>query len=203
MVKLLPLILSVSMASASADSCAGTMADQPGLQCNYCGAPAGRAPSSLGDVAAIACSLCRLAQHLERPRINEEARLIWLPEMSQAALNVLMRRIHSGLRGLGERLETDVRPSLAVGERTLLYHGQQALLVRAREAEVRLGTSDPAELADALLRLSSAAVARRDALLGGVRILPMGRLFEGSEDIYPAIVDSWRQTAGHPPGGTE
>ena len=202
MVKLLPLVLSVSMGSASAGSCAGSVADQPGLQCSYCGAPAGRAPSSLGDVAAIACSLCGLAQHLERPRINEEARLIWLPEMSQAALNVLVRRLHSGLRGLGERLETEARPSLAVGERPLLYHGQQALLERAREAEVRLGTSDPAELADGLLRLSSAAVARRDALLGGVRMLPMGRLFEGNEDVYPAIVDSWRQTAGRPAGGT-
>ena len=202
MVRLLPLVLSVSMGSASADSCAGSVVDQPGLQCSYCGAPAGRAPSSLGDVAAIACSLCGLAQHLERPRINEEARLIWLPETSQAALNVLVRRLHSGLRGLGERLETEARPSLAVGERPLLYHGQQALLQRAREAEVRLGTSDPAELAGGLLRLSSAAFARRDALLGGVRMLPMGRLFERSEDVYPAIVDSWRQTAGHPAGGT-
>ena len=200
--KLLPLVLSVSMASASADSCAGSVVDQPGLRCSYCGAPAGRAPLRLGDVAAIACSLCGLAQHLERPRINEEARLIWLPEMSQAALNVVVRRIHCGLRGLGERLETDARPSLPVGERTLLYHGQQALLGRAREAEVRLGTSDPAELADGLLRLSGTAYARRDALLGGVRLLPMGRLFEGSEDVYPAIVDNWRETTGHPAGGT-
>lgn len=202
MVKLLPLVLSVSMGSASADSCAGSVADQSGSPCSYCSAPAGRVPSSLADVAVAGCALCGLARHLERPRINEEARLIWLPEMSQAALNVIVRRIHSGLRRLGERLETEARPSLAVGERPLLYHGQQALLDRAREAKVRLGTSDPAELADALLRLSGAAFARCDALLGGVRMLPMGRLFEGSEDVYPAIVDSWRQTAGRPAGGT-
>ena len=191
---LLQLVLSVR--GPVAPPCGETTPFRSSSECRYCGAPIGRILADLADETVAACALCGLAQHLGRPRINEEARLVWVPEMSQAALNVLMRRIHTGLRSLGEPLETGAQPSLAVGDRTLLYHGQQGLLERTREAEVRLGSSDPGHLADALVRLSAGAFARRDALLGGIRLLPTGRLFEGGTDIYPDIVDSWRQGGG-------
>jgi hypothetical protein len=155
------------------------------------------------DVATPACVLCGLVLNLARPRIADEARLIWLPEISQAALSVMMRRLHTGLRGLGEALEASARPSLAMGERPLLYYAQQGLLERSREAEVRFGSSDPRALANALVRMSRAACARRGALLGGLRLLSLGRLFAGAKDIYPDIVDGWRN--GHTPrpmGGT-
>jgi len=35
--------------------------------------------------SAAACVLCYLCHHLERPRIDEETVLVWLPEMSQPA----------------------------------------------------------------------------------------------------------------------
>lgn len=194
---LLQLVLSVAGPGAAQRS--ETTPIRSSSECRYCGAPVGRVPADLADEIVATCALCGLAQHLGRPRINEEARLVWVPEMSQAALNVVMRRIHTGLRGLGERLETGTQPSLAVGDRTLLYHGQQGLLERTREAEVRLGSSDPRHLADALVRLSAGAFARRDALLGGARLLSMGRLFEGGTDIYPDIVDSWRHGGGPEP----
>ena len=201
MVSLLSLVLSVGRSGSCVVSRDGNAPAQAGLQCRYCGAAAGHVPFGLVEEAAVACALCGLVRHLERPRINEEARLIWLPEMSQAAVNAVTRRVHSGLRGLGERMEAGAQPSLAAGERPLLYHVQQALLERSREAEVHLGTSDPGELADGLVRLSAGAYARREALLGGIRLLPTGRLFEGGEDIYPAVVDSWRQGDGRPAGG--
>lgn len=49
----------------------------------------------------------------------------------------------------------------------------------------------PSDLARALLRLSPAVHARRAALLGGVRLLPLGRFFVAGEDVYPKIVDTW------------
>ena len=193
---LLPLVLSVGRVGPAEACVCGNRAVPAERCCRYCGAPAGNVPSDLMDGSASVCALCGLARHLERPRINEEARLIWLPEMSQAALSALMRRVHGGLRALGERLEADAQPSLAVGERPVLYHAQQGLLERSREAEVRFGSLDPGELADALVLLSGAAYGRREALLGGLRLLPMGRLLDSGEDVYPAIVDSWRGTAG-------
>jgi intracellular multiplication protein IcmJ len=191
---LLPLVLSIGGSGCGVDARSESAETPTERRCRYCGAPAGHTPNDFIDGAASACTLCGLALHLERPRIADEARLIWLPEMSQAALSVVMRRLHTGLRGLGERLEASARPSLAVGELPLLYHAQQGLLDRSREAEVRFGSSDPSELADALARLSRAAYAHRGALLGGLRLLPLGRLFAGAEDIYPAVVDSWRKS---------
>ena len=200
---LLPLVLSIGRSGCGERARSETADTQTGLQCRYCGAPAGHVPNDFVEEAAPACVLCGLVLNLARPRITDEARLIWLPEMSQAALSAVMRRLHTGLRRSGEPLEASARPSLAVGERPLLYHAQQGLLERSREAEVRFGSSDPRELADALVRMSRAAYARRGALLGGLRLLSLGRLFAGPDDIYPAVVDSWRKD-GMPPqvGGT-
>jgi intracellular multiplication protein IcmJ len=189
-VSLLPLVLGVGRSTPRSEApvTAGDAAE-----CRFCGAPVGTPPPGMSDVTAPpACALCGLALHLERPRINEEARLIWLPELSQPGLHAIIRRVHSALRSYGERLETGAVPSLAAGERPLLYHAQQAFLDRVRDAELRLGTSDPSDLADGLLRLSAGGVARRDVLLGGVRLLPMGRMFDGERDVYPQVVDSWR-----------
>lgn len=196
------LSLDLSVGKADAGNARGeTAPEKAGFQCRYCGAAVGHVPPSLVEDAAASCALCGLARHLERARIKEEARLIWLPEMSQAALNAVMRRVHCGLRGLGERMEPEARPVLAAGDGLSLYHLQQALLERSREAEVRLGTTDPGALGDGLVRLSAGAYARRGVLLGGIRLLPAGRLFEGGEDIYPVVVDRWRQIAARPAGG--
>jgi hypothetical protein len=134
-------------------------------------------------------------QHLERTHIDDEASLIWLPEMSQPALNSLMREIHCRLRALGESLLIDATPTLDTEDRPWLYHAQQALLGRRDAVAGRLGSSLLSELADALLRFPPAAYGRRAQLLSGVRLLPSGRFFDGDTDIYPEIVDSWRRHA--------
>jgi hypothetical protein len=132
-----------------------------------------------------------------RPRIDEEACVVWVPEMSQAALNVMIRRVHVALRAHGECVETEAKPARAVGLIPDLYHVEQALLERRREAETRLGTTSPTALADALLRLRPDAYAQRDKLLGGTRLLSLGRMFGGTANIYPEIVDSWSAFAGN------
>jgi intracellular multiplication protein IcmJ len=159
--------------------------------CCYCGCDIGKRVNSFSGVEAPACVLCALVQTLVRPRIDEEACIVWVPELSQPAMNVIIRRLHLTLRAHKERVETDAKPTKAVGIIPSLYHVGQALLDRRREAAARLGTSSPSELADALLRLTAESYSNRDRLLGGARLLSLGKLFDGTSDIYPEIVDSW------------
>ena len=49
-----------------------------------------------------------------------------------------------------------------------------------------------------MLELSPAAYARRAALLGGLRLMPLGRFFDGDRDVYPEIVDSWMKPSDKP-----
>jgi hypothetical protein len=191
-VTLQPLVMSVAVDATGAlpGGHVGNQADDSACVC--CGGVIGVA---VGSADAAVCLLCGLVRHLERPRIDEEARLVWLPEMSQAALNMVVRAAHCRLRTLGEKLDLDSTPSVATDDRVCLYHAQQALIARIEGAAGRLGSARPSDLADALLRLSPPAYRRRTHLLSGIRLLPAGRFFAGEDDIYPEVVDSWRGAA--------
>ena len=39
------------------------------------------------------------------------------------------------------------------------------------------------------------AYRERAKLLGGLRLLPLGRFFLGHKDVYPEVVDRWNATA--------
>ena len=109
----------------------------------------------------------RLPQHLERPRIDEEASLVWLPEMSQQAINAMMREIHIQIRALVEDVQAD---SVSRSNRRAiarLHYARAVLSERIQPAIDRVGTGSAHELGLALLELSPAAYARRAALLGG------------------------------------
>jgi hypothetical protein len=169
--------------------------------CSYCGCTIGKSPSALDGAKAAACILCGLVQNLVRPRIDDEACLVWIPELSQSAINVVIRRVHLLLRAHSESVEIEVKPTKVVGIIPSLYHVTQALRDRRREAEARLGTSAPSELGDALLRLAPDAHEERGKLLCGTRLLPLGRVYRGAENIYPQILDSWtvsRRPVGDP-----
>ena len=186
------LVLSVSVEVPPAASARDPQDGGNAERCSFCGGVIGLC--SVADAAAPSCALCRLVRHLERPRIDDEARLIWLPEMGQAAPISLVREMHCRLRGLGERLDAESAPTLTTDDRICLYHTQKALLARVEPAAAGLGSAQPSRLADALLRLSSPAYRRRAWLLSGLRLLPLGRFFDGDDDIYPEIVESWRRT---------
>jgi intracellular multiplication protein IcmJ len=190
-VNLWPLVLSasveVSVPASARDDQDGDNTDR----CSFCGGVIGLC--GIAGVAKPNCALCGLVRHLERPRIDDEARLIWLPGVGQAALIALVREMHRRLRAFGERLDADSAPIVVTDDRVCLYHAQQALLARVEPAAARLGSPRPSDLADTLLRLSSPAYRRRAWLLSGVRLLPLGRFFDGDDDIYPEIVESWRR----------
>ena len=179
--------------------------DSDELRCPFCDMKSGRwqnfvVPACPSHDCSVACVLCFLCRHLDRPRIDEEAVLVWLPEMSQPALNVTMREIHLQLRALGEDIYDAGRLRLDTPERLRLYYARSALSARAAAAASRLGTDKPSELAGGLCRLSPGAYANRAKLLDGVRLLPLGRVYAGNKDVYPEIVDSWREISKPPPG---
>jgi len=199
-VRLRPLVLSANFGVevAGPPGAAGeTLNNSDEPRCAFCGMHSGCwqrfvAPARRSHDCVAACVLCYLCRRLERPRIDEEAALVWLPEMSQPALNVTMREIHIQLRAFGEDLHDAGRLRLNMPERLRLYYARSALSARAAAVAGRLRTDKPSELAGALCRLSPGAYANRAKLLDGVRLLPLGRYYAGNKDVYPEIVDSWR-----------
>ena len=189
------LVLSVS------ESAAAPVCEWGNGRCSFCGGRLGSQggpPTQDAGNTATECALCLLVRHLDRARIDDEAELVWLPEMSQPAVNITMREIHHRLRALGESLDAATPPQRDTPERRRLYHARAALRERTGAAVARVGSFRPSELGRALLRLSPGAYTRRGKLLGGLRLLPAGHFFDGEHDIYPAIVDGWSCVAGSP-----
>ena len=158
--------------------------------CHFCGLMAGLHGMRIGQ--SISCVLCGVAQSLHRTMIDEEVRLIWLPEMSQPALNVLVRQIHIDLQVLGESVFCDDNPSHPGGMRTALYTAQRILRERSDAIVEKLGSSRASDLADALTVLSSRHVDVQTLPWGGLRAFPTGRFFVGGLNVYDEIVASWR-----------
>ena len=151
--------------------------------CGFCAQPGATFPARVRGPAGETirgCALCFLAEHLDRPRIDEEASLIWLPEVSQVVINTLMREIHIRLRTLGETLHAEFRLSLDTEERRRLFHARALLQSRGAAAVARLGTGRPSELAErdaAAFRrgLSAAIQAARRVAPAAVGTLLRGR----------------------------
>ena len=181
---LLPLIVSVV---SRVDRVA---VRQAGGSCQFCGfESAGWQEHRFGrrdsGNEARACALCHLTQHLERPEIDREAVLIWLPQMSQPALNRVSWRLYSILAehgvGFDRRRADGVRPEEAAGAVSLRLE----LKGLASVAERELGTSSPAELSEALFSMSPDTYAQRGKRLAGVRLLGLGQFYEDGRDIFP------------------
>jgi hypothetical protein len=141
---------------------------------------------------AFSCVLCGLVQSLHRTTIDEELRLIWLPEMSQAALNVMVRQIHIDLQELGESVYCDDTPKSSEGMRTVLYTAQRILRERSETIAERLGSSRASDLADALTVLVDRHVGLQNLPWGGLRAFPTGRFYVGGVNAYGKIIISWR-----------
>ena len=182
--RLAPLVLSVRESGRKA-GCAQN-------SCPFCGVrfAEGQEPFLCPDGSGdFSCAPCHLVRHLERDTIAEEAVLIWLPEMTQAALNALA---HGALKQLARdgalrwaaspfALTPDEVPNGAL-------EAIRALEARSVEAETRLGASSPRVLGAALMRMKPKAYEDRARLLGGLRLWPRGRFFVDGEDIYSRLI---------------
>jgi len=113
--------------------------------------------------------------------------LIWLPETSQAALHRIAVEIYVARIGRGGPAKT---------ARTCL----DWFMKRRQPARDRLGTDDPAKLAE---KLRDAPPKERAALaetLPGVRLFPLDRRIIREADLefnqFPQILAYWRSAAG-------
>ena len=90
--RLAPLVLSVRESGRTGGGAQSS--------CPFCGVrfAEGQEPFLCPDGSEdFSCAPCHLVRHLERDTIAEEAVLIWLPEMTQAALNALAHGAHKRL----------------------------------------------------------------------------------------------------------
>lgn len=124
------------------------------------------------------CSFCHMSFHIGRAGLSGEAELIWYPEVTQTSLNHLCRFLFVGMRAKGN---TNKAAETVFSQ----------LRIRAEEARRRLGTSDPADLGEAMLALDDEAYGDRAAILDGLRLLPLGRKYVGERDVFPSMVEFW------------
>ncbi len=122
--------------------------------------------------------------HLDRPTIDTEAVLGWVPEISQAALNRIIRELHCRLHQTAGASAIDPGPHYLSG----------ALNGRVAAAAKILGTSQPSELAQSLALLSSVNYAERHRRLGGIRIMAAGHFFVDGIDVYPQVLAEWTKS---------
>ncbi len=182
--RLAPLVLSVRESGRT-----GGVAQS---SCPFCGARSaeGQEPFLFPDgTADRSCPLCHLVRHLERDTIAEEAVLIWIPEMTQAAVNALAHAAHRRLAREGA-LHLAANP-FGLADRDApngALEAIRALAARSGEAEARLGTPSPRVLASALMRAKPKIYADRARLLGGLRLWPRGRFFMNGDDVYPRLI---------------
>lgn len=142
-----------------------------------------------------ACTLCHAAQHLGRATVGEELTLIWLPDVSQAALNCLVRRIHLTLHAHGEPADMAVTPRSQDRKVYAAIRAYHALVAEAATVEGRIHTCNPRDLGAALLTVEPPYRPRVPTALGGVRLLHRGRFFHQGRDIYPQVLSAWSAAA--------
>ncbi|SHK48537.1 hypothetical protein SAMN02745194_05015 [Roseomonas rosea] len=136
-----------------------------------------------------------LAQHLDVAARQRSTVLAWLPEMSQAAVFMLTRSAHLALLDGDADPTLEVPPARATDAAVAAWRALSALLGREEQARARLETSDPGVLGAALLALTPGAYRGRANLLGGIRLVPTGRMMVGGRDVYPGLLRAW---AGRP-----
>jgi intracellular multiplication protein IcmJ len=147
------------------------------------------------DNLVTACTLCHAAQHLGRVTVGQELTLIWLPDVSQAALNCIVRRIHLTLYANGEPAHMAEPPRSEERRVHAAIRAYQGLATEAAALEGRIHTSNPRHLGAALLDLAGADRERLLSAMGGIRLLHRGRYLHQGRDIYPEILSAWSSAA--------
>lgn len=184
MARLLPLTFHVDPATWGADD-APQVAAGP---CRFCDDAAPVAPrlaaSEEGPVTA--CLHCRALHHLGRDTVAQEGLLIWAPQVSQAALNWMIRAIHRVFLAHGETPALGERPQGDTARLRVAYRIYEAWEAQSAGAMEAVNTTSPRELGAALLALPS----HRRAAPAGLRLLHRGRHFVGGQDVYPLLLAS-------------
>lgn len=112
------------------------------------------------------CPLCHQVFHLPIAASTSGGTIIWLPEMSQASLNLLCIGLFIAMKTKGAK-----HGGVA---RTLF----STLEARKAFVDENIGRSDPGVLAQVLLNLKPEDYERREEFVGALRLLPYLSRFE-------------------------
>lgn len=138
-----------------------------------------------------ACPLCHGTQNIGSPTANQDLTVIWMPEVEQPVLNVLVRGIHLMLHR--HDVATTLTPRHMPNEPELVaaWRAYAALDARKADAERVLDSYHPLDLARALAAMAPDEYDRRETLLGGLRLLHRGQRLRRGRDVYPAQLAAW------------
>jgi intracellular multiplication protein IcmJ len=141
------------------------------------------------DNVLTTCIFCHQCFDLAQVGKMDSGMLVWLPEMTQAELNHMMRAIYLG------RI---VPGGLAEAARDMY----KTLMARGDDARKRLGSTDPAALALVLRDfLTHKQYKEAQERMEGIRLLPLDRRMikhpDGSDyNEFPQILVHWRGRNG-------
>ena len=209
---LLPLVPSAHASARLADAAAADRQDlcetilrSDRHTCRFCGLPAGgwqdvfhldndHGNWKLANLAA-SCPLCHAVQHISSPNANQDMHVIWLPEVEQPVLNVLVRGIHLILHAHDAATTLTTRHMPEEPELLAAWRAYVALDARKAVAAQVIDSHRPRDLADALAAMAPGDYRRRDKLLGGLRLLHRGQRLRQGRDLYPAQLAAWAARA--------
>ena len=140
---------------------------------------------------AAACPLCHAVQHIGSPTANQDMHVIWLPDVEQSLLNVLVRGIHTIMHSQGVPTTFTARHMPDDTALEAAWRAYAALDARRDAADRIIDSHHPLDLADALAAMSPRDYARRVKLLGGLRLLHRGQMLRHGRDLYPAQLALW------------
>ncbi len=137
---------------------------------------------------ATTCIFCHQCFVLDEVSIMKSGILIWLPEIPQASLNHLARALY--LCRIGQSALTDTAHKI-----------YRQIMDRRQDAELRLGTSDPAIIANVMSDfLTPTLYQKSQDKLDGLRLFPIDRRTIVEEDLefnqFPQILAYWRSKDG-------
>lgn len=128
------------------------------------------------------CPLCHQVFHLPTVGTGDSGVIVWLPEIPQAQLNLMCIAMFVAMSDSRSRWRTAAQSLFS------------QLDTRKTIMDAQFGSAKPADMAQALIRLSPEQYANREKFLAPIRLLPMHSRFE-TAIAHWASVDFKR----HPP----
>lgn len=148
------------------------------------------------DNLVTACAFCHQVHHIGLAGLTDSAKLAWLPEMTQQEIHHMIRTklvLAQWVSRQSPNAPSHELPGYAAAVQAI----DSAIAQRCLIIKEMVGSDNPVVLGDALIAMSNDEnYGRRGELLGGIRLVPTGRLVRGDSDKIPKMVDHWVEPSG-------
>lgn len=121
------------------------------------------------------CPLCHQLFHLPTTATTSGGSIIWLPEMTQAQLNLMCIAIFVAMRDTRSRWKTPAQT---------LFHQLES---RKALMEEQMGSCDPGALAQVLVKMTPEQYEKRSEILGPLRLLPYHTRFQTAIEHWATV----------------